>query len=123
LSTTTVVISPARWSASPPFTSAPSWAARPVATMTAVGTARPMAQGHAMMSTDTAAAMPRTKAPSPPTSHHTISVTSAMPITTGTNTALTRSASCWIGAREAWASRIRRTICDSMPSRPSVVAR
>ena len=60
LSSTTVVTSPARWSASPPLIRMPSSAPRPVATITAVGTASPMAQGQAMISTATAAAKART---------------------------------------------------------------
>ena len=49
---------------------------------------------------------------------------SASAITTGTNTALMRSARCWIGARVACASRMSRTICAStLEAPPSVVAR
>ena len=42
-----------------------------------------------------------------------------MPMTTGTNTALMRSASREIGALEEAASSMRRTICDSVVSLPT----
>ena len=123
LSSTTVVMSPARCSASPPLISTPSSAPLPVATITAVGTARPIAQGQAMISTATPAARPRTTPPSPPTTVQATAVTSASTITTGTKTPLIRSASRWIGARDPCASRISWTMRASIESRPSVVAR
>ncbi len=123
LSRITVVMSPARCSASPPLISSPSSAPFPVATITAVGTARPIAQGQAMISTATPAAMPRTAPPSPPTSAQVIAVSSARTITTGTKMPLIRSASAWIGARDPCASRISWTIRASNDSAPRVVAR
>ena len=57
------------------------------------------------------------------TKYQVTNVRIAMPMIVGTNTALTRSASRWIGAREPWASRISLTICDSTLSAPTVVAR
>ncbi len=108
LSSTTVVTSPARWSASPPLIRMPSSAPLPVATITAVGTASPMAQGQAMISTATAAAKARTAEPS--ATYQVTKVAMASEITTGTKMPLTRSASRWMGAREPWASRISLTI-------------
>ena len=93
LSSTTVVMSPARCKASPPLMSTPISAPLPLATMTAVGTASPMAHGQAMMSTATAAAKARTSGASSTATYHTPKVTTAISITTGTNTALMRSAS------------------------------
>ena len=63
----------------------PSCAARPVPTMIAIGVANPSAQGQAMISTATAA-VNASSAPWPVTSQPT-SVSAAMPIATGTNTA------------------------------------
>ncbi len=45
-----------------------------------------------------------------------------MTSTTGTNTALTRSASACIGAREVCALRINWTMCASVLSAPTAVA-
>ena len=50
-------------------------------------------------------------------------VSSAMPSTTGTKTALTLSASAWMGAREPCASRMSCTMRASTLSAPTVVAR
>src|SRR3954463_7904771 len=87
LSSTTVVTSPARCSASPPLISTPSSAPLPVATMTAVGTASPIAQGQAMMSTATAAgkARPAGAEPAAPVSaatNHATNVATAIESTT-----------------------------------------
>ena len=105
----------------------PSSAPFPVATMTAVGTARPMAHGHAMISTATAAVKARTAgAVTPltlPATNQTTNVAIASDITTGTKMPLTRSARPWMGARVPCASRINLTICASVLSAPSVVAR
>src|SRR6476469_433495 len=95
LSSTTVVRSPARCSASPPLISTPSSAPLPVATITAVGTASPIAQGQAMISTATDAAKARTTAApgsEPPTcapTNQTTNVAIDSVITIGTKTALT----------------------------------
>ena len=123
LSKTTAVTSAARWSASPPLTSSPASAPRPVATITAVGTARPIAHGQAMISTATPLAKARTRLPSPPASAQITTVSAASPITAGTNTAATRSARCWMGARVACASCIIRTICASVLDGPAAVVR
>ena len=55
--------------------------------------------------------------------YHTTNVSTASAITTGTKTALMRSARRWMGARDPCASRISATICASTLSAPSVVAR
>ena len=123
LSNTTVFTSPARCRISPPLISNPSSAPRPVATITAVGTASPIAQGHAMMSTETAAAIARGKAALPARKYQPTNVTTAIVTTTGTNTALTLSARCCIGARELCASRINFTMRARTLSSPTLVAR
>ncbi len=69
----------------------PSWAPRPVPTSSAVGVARPSAQGQAMISTATAA--DDANASPAPASSQPAQVSTAKPITMGTNTALIRSAS------------------------------
>ena len=69
----------------------------PVATVMATGVARPRAQGQEI--TSTAMAMDRQKrTPMPPTAAHRIAASSAMEMTTGTNTALILSARRLIGA-------------------------
>ena len=101
LSNTTVSMVASRSSGSPPLINRPAAAPRPVATITAVGTARPIAHGHAMISTATAGSSARTTDGVSSANHHTPNVTSAMPMTIGTNTAEMRSASRWIGACDA----------------------
>ena len=95
--------------------------AAPVPTISAVGVARPSAHGHAMMSTATAAvnAAPADE----PESNHPASVAAEIPITIGTKTAETRSASRWTGAFPDWACSTRRAICASAVSAPTFVAR
>ena len=89
-------------------------------TMSAVGVASPSAHGQAMTSTATAWTSACSSVPS---ASQTPNVTSATPITAGTNTADTLSASCCTGAFEPWASATRRTIPASIVSRPTPVAR
>ena len=86
----------------------PSSAPLPVPTMMAVGVARPSAQGQEI--TSTAMACFSAAGTPPPMASHTMNVTSAMPITTGTNTPLTRSASREMGAFELAAASTSRTI-------------
>ena len=74
------------------------------------------------MSTDTAAVNAKTRrtrrrAPSRPR------VASERPMTTGTKTAETRSASRWTGALPLWASVTSLAICASAVSAPTLVAR
>ena len=86
--------------------------------MMATGVARPRAQGQEITST----AMPmdrQNRTLSPPTKYHSSAATSAMPMTTGTNTALMRSASREMGALEEAASSISRTICERVVSLPT----
>ncbi len=108
-------------STSGPLMSSPSWAPRPVPTSSAVGVARPSAHGQAMMRTATAAV--NANAGSSPAPSQNPSVATASPITTGTNTAETRSASRCTGALPLWASLTSRAICASAVSAPTRVAR
>ena len=89
--------------------------------MSAVGVASPSAQGHAMISTATAAsnALETSRA----TTSHPTSVASARTRTTGTKTADTRSASRCTPALPACASATIRAICASIVSEPTFVAR
>ena len=96
LSSTTVSTRRVDSSTCGPLIRMPSWAPRPVPTSSAVGVASPSAQGQAMISTATAA-VNAAAAPAPAASQNT-SVATARAITTGTNTAETRSASRCTGA-------------------------
>ena len=98
----------------------PSCAPRPVPTSRAVGVASPSAHGHATIRTATAAANAVVASSS---ASHTTSVTSARPITSGTNTAEMRSASRCTGALPDWASLTSRAIWASAVSLPTRVAR
>ena len=71
---------------------------RPVADHDRGGRGQTQAQGQAITSTATALASAWTAAGAGPNSNHTTKVSAAMPITTGTNTAATRSARRWMGA-------------------------
>ena len=104
-----------------PLMRMPSWAPRPVPTSSAVGVASPSAQGQAMIRTATAA-VNAASAPAPAASQNT-SVATARAITTGTNTAETRSASRCTGALPDCAVSTRRAICASWVSAPTRVAR
>ena len=121
LSSTTVVTERRVSSPSADFTRMPCSAPLPVPTMMATGVARPRAQGQEMTSTAT----PEVRAISadPVTISHTAAVTRAMPITTGTNTPATRSASFAMGALEEAASSTRRIIWARVVSCPTRVAR
>ncbi len=127
LSSTTVVSAPARSSASPERNRIPSVAPLPVPTITAVGVARPIAHGQAITSTATMLISARVKAEVSPvgggaSSSQPAKVSSARPITAGTNTAETWSASRWMGALLPWASSTSRTICARAVSLPTRVA-
>ena len=76
-----------------------------------------------MMSTETAAAIARGSAATSAMKYQARNVTIEMARTVGTNTALTLSASRWIGARDACASRISLTIRANTLSAPTLVAR
>ena len=112
LSRTTTDSSWARSSASLFLNRMPCSAPLPVPTMIAVGVARPSAQGQAMTNTATIKIMLSVK-PTRPTRSQPKKVSSAVPMTTGTNTADTRSARRWIGALEPWASSTSRMIWAS----------
>ena len=73
--------------------------------------------------TNTDIARPSAKPTVCPTASQTISVTSAMDMTVGTNMPDTLSASFAIGALVAAASLTMRIICDSVVSSPMRVAR
>ena len=120
MSRTTVSTSFARWSASPDLIRIPWLAPTPVPTMMATGVASPSAQGQEMTSTAIAEETANS-APAPAISH-TASVTSAIPMTMGTNTPATLSASWAIGALLALASSISRTIWDRVVSSPTLSA-
>ena len=89
LSNATTLTPCATSSASASLIKMPRFAAAPVPTMIAVGVARPSAQGQAITSTATAFKMARSQSPLIATQPS--KVTSAITMTTGTNTALTRS--------------------------------
>ena len=104
-----------------PLISSPSCAPRPVPTSSAVGVARPSAHGQAMISTATAAVNANVR--SSPAPIQNPSVATARPITTGTNTPDTRSASRCAGALPVCASLTSRAIWASAVSAPTFVAR
>ena len=89
--------------------------------MMAVGVARPSAQGQEM--TSTAMARFSAAAKPAPSSIHAAKATSAMPMTTGTNTPLTRSASREMGALELAAASTSLTMRLSAVSSPTLVTR
>ena len=80
----------------------------PVPTIMAVGVARPSAQGQEM--TNAEIPMERAKEKGSPMNSQTIIARTAMEITMGTNTPLTRSASLEMGALEELASSTKRMI-------------
>ena len=108
-------------STSGPLISRPSCAPRPVPTSSAVGVASPSAHGQAMISTATAAQ--NAKVAGSPAPSQKPSVATARPITTGTKTPETRSASRCTGALPDCASVTSRAICASAVSAPTLVAR
>ena len=99
----------------------PSCAPRPVPTNSAVGVASPSAQGQAMMSTETAAV--NAVFAGAPASSQPAHVTTASPMTIGTNTAETRSASRCTAALPLCASATSRAIWANWVSAPTRVAR
>jgi hypothetical protein len=116
LSKATVVTACATSSASASLIRMPWRAATPVPAMIAVGVARPSAQGQAI--TSTATALISACSQSPLKASQPKKVSSAMPSTTGTNTALTRSTMRWIGALAAWADSTMRMMRASVVSAP-----
>ena len=85
--------------------------------MMATGVANPRAQGQEMTSTATPAVRARVTSP-PVAMSQTAAVTTAMAMTTGTNTPATLSASLAMGALEEAASSSRRIIWASVVSSP-----
>ena len=98
----------------------PISAALPVPTMMATGVARPKAQGQEITSTEMA--LDRANSKPMPAISHTMAVTMAMAMTTGTNTPLTLSASRAMGALELLASSTRRMIWERVVSSPTLEA-
>ena len=103
-----------------PLMRMPSCAPRPVPTSRAVGVASPSAQGQAMIRTATAAV--KAAVAEWPVTSHAARVRSDRPMTTGTNTADTRSASRCTSALPFWASSTRRAIWASWVSDPTRLA-
>ena len=99
----------------------PYSAAFPVPTMMATGVARPSAQGQEITRTDTAQFSANSKFC--PAIIQAAPASSAIPITTGTNTPLILSASRAMGAFDVPASSTRRMICASVVSSPTRDAR
>ena len=122
LSTISVSTDAMRSSASASLISTPACAPRPAAVVIEIGVASPSAQGQAMISTDTAEAMAKTSAGSGPKIIQTTKAKIATATTVGTNTAETRSASPWIGARDRRAFDTMATICASTVSEPTFAA-
>ena len=91
--------------------------------MIEVGVASPIAQGHAMMSTDTPAISAIVRAGSGPKNSQTSTVAAAIAITAGTNHKVIRSTNPWIGSLAPWASSTMRIICARVVSAPTRVAR
>ena len=87
--------------------------------MIEVGVASPMAHGQATIRTDT----PATTANAGLTNSQIAAVSNANPITTGTNTPVTRSTIAWMGSFVACASSTMAMIRDSTLSVPTAPAR
>ena len=121
LSSTTVSIDRVDSSASGPETRIPSCEPRPEDTARAVGVASPSAQGHAMMSTVSAACRPI--AQSPLMRPHARNVSTLMTKTIGTNTAEMRSARRCTAGLPSCARLTRSAIAASVVSAPTRSAR
>ncbi len=110
-----------------PLIRMPSWAPRPVPVSRPTGVASPRAQGQAMTRTATAAVKAARSSASltagPAASSQAPKVTAAMTRTTGTKTALMRSASRAIGAFAVCAWETSRPIWARVVSAPTRVAR
>ena len=120
LSSATVLIPLSACRASPLRNRTPIPAARPVPTTMEVGVARPIAQGQAMIRTDTIAT---TACDRPgPTAIQTAKVSAARAMIVGTNHRVMRSTRPWIGRRAPCASWTMRTIWDRAVSAPTWVA-
>ena len=91
--------------------------------MIEVGVASPMAQGQAMISTETPATSAWVSAGEGPKIIHATKVSAAAAITAGTNQITTLSARAWIGSLAPCASSTMAMMRASMVSRPTAVAR
>ena len=120
LSNTTVVTDFAFSKAAADLKRSPNRAPAPVPTMMAVGVARPSAQGQEM--TRTLTAVVAANSHEYPRKSHVTAATTAIVITTGTKTALTRSAKRDTGAFPEVASSTKRMICAKAVSSPTFVA-
>ena len=107
-------------SASPDLIRIPFSAPFPVPTIIATGVASPSAQGQEI--TRTLMAQDRANSTPAPQASHTIAVTSAIAMTTGTNTPAILSAILAMGALLALASSTRRIIWEKVVSLPTRVA-
>ena len=121
LSSTMVLTSCTVSNASADLIKTPLAAPRPVPTIIAVGVASPSA--HGQLITSTAIALESANSKLSPSKSHTAAVTSAIPITAGTNTPLTLSAILAMGGLELVASSTSLTICASVVSSPTLSAR
>ena len=122
LSSTTVSMRPISSRLAADLTRTPFSAALPVATVMATGVARPSAQGQEMTST----AMPmlrQNRTPMPPTMAHSAAASTAMAMTTGTNTALILSANRLMGALPLAACSMSWMIWARVVSLPTRSAR
>ncbi len=88
-----------------------------------VGVASPMAQGQAIISTETPATNACDRTGDGPNIAQTATVTSATTRTAGTNQSVTRSTNPWIGSRAPWACCTIRMICARVVSSPTDVTR
>ena len=117
LSTTTVSTRRVDSRISGPLMTMPNCAPRPVPTISAVGVASPSAQGHAMISTATAAVNAVDTAA--PETIQNPRVATARAMTIGTKTPEIRSASRCAGALPFCACSTSRAICASCVSEPT----
>ena len=127
LSSTTVSIVRVSSRTCGPLIRMPSWAPRPVPARSPTGVASPSAHGQAMTSTATAAVKAARSSASltagPAASSQPANVMTAMTRTTGTNTALMRSARRAMGALPVCAWETSRPIWARVVSEPTRVAR
>ena len=112
-----------RWSDSASRISTPSRAPRPMPAITEIGVASPSAQGHAMMSTDTAATSALPSEGAGPNTAQAANVIPAVTPTAGTKRPATASATVWIGARDRPASATSAAIRATRVSEPTRSAR
>src|SRR3546814_10765657 len=88
-----------------------------------VGVARPIAHGQAMISTATAFTNAKVNAGSGPKKSQIMKVSTAIPITAGTNLAVSLSTIAWNGSFDPCACSTMRMIWARTGSAPTLVAR